>query len=46
MVTFPDGGAYAVAVFTRTDPVRRADPRFVDAAIGKVAAEAVDRLRA
>jgi beta-lactamase class A len=45
VVTFPDGQAYAVAVFTRTDPARRADPRFVDAGIGSVAAEAVARLR-
>ncbi len=46
VVAFPDGAAYAVAVFTRTDPSRRADARFVDAAIGTVAAEALDRLRA
>ncbi len=46
VVTFPDGASYAVAVFTRTDPARRADARFVDAGIGTVAAEAVARLRA
>jgi beta-lactamase class A len=46
VVTYPDGASYAVAVFTRTDPAHRADPRFVDAAIGTVAAEAVGRLRA
>lgn len=46
VVAFPDGAAYAVGVFTRTDPSRRADARFVDAAIGTVAAAALDRLRA
>jgi beta-lactamase class A len=46
VVSCADGRAYAVAVFTRTDPARRADPRPVDAAIGAVAADAVDRLRA
>lgn len=45
VVTFPDGAGYAVGVFTRTDPSRRADARFVDAAVGTVAAEAVERLR-
>jgi beta-lactamase class A len=46
VVTFPDDAAYAVGVFTRTDPSGRADARLVDAAIGTVAAEAVSRLRA
>src|SRR5262245_22492835 len=46
VVTFPDGAAYAVGVFTRIDPSSRADARPVDAAIGAVAAEAVSRLRA
>jgi hypothetical protein len=45
-VRFPDGAAYAVGVFTRTDPAARADARRVDDAIGEVAAAAVTRLRA
>ena len=45
VVSFPDGAAYAVGVFTRTDPSSRADARLVDAAIGAVAGEAVRRLR-
>ncbi|MGC4111920.1 MAG: serine hydrolase [Nocardioides sp.] len=44
VVRLPDGAAYAVAVFTRTDPGTRADPRSIDAAIGTVSARAVDLL--
>ena len=46
VVTFPgEPGGYAVAVFTRDDS-GRADGRAVDAAVGEVAAAAVDRLQA
>lgn len=45
VVRLPDGTSYAVAVFTRSDPSRRADARLVDAAIGAAAAHAVDVLR-
>ena len=42
VVRLPGGSAYAVAVFTRTDPDTRVDARAVDAAIGQVARLAVD----
>jgi beta-lactamase class A len=41
VVRLPDGSSYAVAVFTRSDPGRRADARLIDAAIGAAAAHAV-----
>jgi hypothetical protein len=45
VVRHPDGAAYAEAVLTRSDPRARADPRPIDAAIGEVAALAVDACR-
>jgi beta-lactamase class A len=42
VVTFPDGAAYAVAVFTRTRPRTTCDPAAVDAGIGRIA-RSVDR---
>jgi beta-lactamase class A len=44
VVTFPDGQAYAVAVFTRTNRTTTRDAP-LDAAIGQVAATAVSALR-
>jgi beta-lactamase class A len=44
VVTYPDGMAFAVAVFTRSDDPG-ADGRPVDRAIGEAAADAVDELR-
>jgi beta-lactamase class A len=46
VVTFPDGHAYAVAVFTRSDPRMQADATSIDAGIGRVARLMVERLRA
>jgi beta-lactamase class A len=45
VVTFPDGGAYAVAVFTRRQAGATADPALIDAGIGKIARTLVDSLR-
>jgi beta-lactamase class A len=45
VVTYPDGYAYAVAVFTRRDPGTTIDPAVIDAAIGKIARALVDELR-
>ena len=45
VVTFPDGTAYAVAVFTRKDPGSVAQPGAIDAAIGRIARSLVDELR-
>jgi len=44
VVTFPDGAAYAVAVFTRRERGCPVDPAVIDAAIGKIAAELVGQL--
>lgn len=44
VVTFPDGGRYAVAVLTTGPRTRRRGPE-VDAAIGAAARIAIDRLR-
>jgi beta-lactamase class A len=44
VVRLPDGSAFAVAVFTCSDPREHADARLIDAAIGQVAAHAVDVL--
>jgi beta-lactamase class A len=46
MVTYPEGQAYAVAVFTRRAPGQSIAPSFVDAAIGRIARALVDELRA
>lgn len=46
VVTFPDGAAFAVAVFTRRGPGSNVAPGLLDATIGKVAADLVGRLRA
>ncbi len=43
VVSYPDGGRYAVAVFTRSDP--GADDHAVNEAIGAAAAHAVGELR-
>jgi beta-lactamase class A len=45
VVEYPDGGRYAVAVFTRLFGTAQNQPH-VDAAIGSVARIAVDHLRA
>jgi beta-lactamase class A len=45
VVAFPDGAAYAVAVFTRREPDTRLDPAVIDAAIGRIANELVGQLR-
>ncbi len=45
VVTYPDGAAYAVAVFTRTCSDRSAPAAEVDALIGATAKELVFRLR-
>jgi beta-lactamase class A len=44
VVEYPDGGRYAVAVFTRADEPHR-NERDIDRAIGESAALAVDRIR-
>jgi beta-lactamase class A len=46
VVTFPDGDAYAIAIFTRQSPGTRAPATQIDAAIGAIARGLVDRLRA
>jgi beta-lactamase class A len=45
VVTFPDGSAYAVAVFTHTQPDTTTDPSLHDAAIGHAARALIDQLR-
>ena len=45
VVTFPDGDAYAVAVFTRTQRHTKTDPKLHDAVIGQIARALVDQLR-
>jgi beta-lactamase class A len=45
VVTFPDGAAYAVAVFTRRVPGTSVAPGAIDAGIGRVARVLVDQLR-
>ena len=45
VVTFPDGSAYAVAVFTREDPDNATDPAAIDTAIGLVASSMMSELR-
>jgi beta-lactamase class A len=46
VVTFPDGAAFAVAVFTRRPAGNAAEPARIDACIGQVARQLVDVLRA
>jgi beta-lactamase class A len=46
VVTYPDGQAYAVAVFTRKPPHCTTDPADIDIAIGQVAHSLTERLRA
>jgi beta-lactamase class A len=45
VVTFPDGAAYAVAVFTRRTTETTTDPALIDAGIGRIARALIDRLR-
>jgi beta-lactamase class A len=45
VVAYPDGTAYAVAVFTRREPDTGIDPAVIDAAIGEIAGELVGQLR-
>jgi beta-lactamase class A len=45
VVTFPDGAAYAVAVFTRREATVTTDPALIDAGIGRIARLLVDQLR-
>jgi hypothetical protein len=44
-LTFPDGAAYAVAVFASNDAGATPDPAAVDAGIGKIARALIDRPR-
>lgn len=44
VVTFPDGSAYAVAVFTRSDRAT-SNAAEIDAGIGTIAALLIDQLR-
>jgi beta-lactamase class A len=45
VVAFPDGSAYAVAVFTRAQPDTTTDPSLNDVAIGQLARTLIDQLR-
>lgn len=45
VVTYPDGKAYAVAVFTRAAPASPVHPAAIDAGIGDVARTLVEELR-
>jgi beta-lactamase class A len=45
VVTYPDGRAFAVAVFTRSDSLADRNPA-IDASIGRAARIAVEALRA
>jgi beta-lactamase class A len=45
VVAFPDGSAYAVAVFTRREPCITTEPGDIHAGIGRVARALVDELR-
>ena len=45
VVTFPDGTAYAVAIFTRNDTAADCEPAAVDASIGRIARALIHRLR-
>ena len=45
VVAFPDGSAYAVAVFTRREGGTRLDPAVIDATIGKIASDLIGQLR-
>jgi beta-lactamase class A len=45
VVTYPDGRAFAVAVFTRNEAQTNGDPASIDAGIGAVARLLVDELR-
>jgi len=45
VVTFPDGAAYAVAVFTRREVSISVDPGRIDAGIGRIARLLVEQLR-
>ena len=44
VVTFPDGAALAVAVFTRREPSIRLDPAVIDSTIGAIARDLIGRL--
>ncbi len=41
VVTFPDGVALAVAVFTRREPSIRLDPAVIDTTIGAIARDLI-----
>lgn len=45
VVTFPDGNAYAVAVFTRNNPPSQTEPAKIDATIGTIARSLISRLQ-
>jgi beta-lactamase class A len=45
VVVYPDGGAYAVAVFTRREQDQPRDPARIDSGIGTIARNLVDQLR-
>jgi hypothetical protein len=45
VVSFPDGGAYAVAVFTRRPIDNRVDPAVIDTTIGTIGRILIDQLR-
>jgi beta-lactamase class A len=44
VVTFPDGAALAVAVFTRSQPSLRLEPAVIDTTIGAIARDLIGRL--
>jgi beta-lactamase class A len=46
VVGFPDEAAYAVAVFTRRRPGTTVNPALIDTAIGEIARDLIDQLRA
>ena len=46
VVTFPGGDQCAIAIFTRTHPGTSPDPARIDTAIGQIARQLVDELRA
>jgi beta-lactamase class A len=46
VVTFPDGDAYAIAVFSQRRPGQTINPALVDAGIGRIARAITDEMRA
>ncbi|HEY9291126.1 MAG TPA: serine hydrolase [Microlunatus sp.] len=46
VVTEPDAGSYAIAIFTRREPGSPTEPKDIDAAIGRLAARLVEQAAA